>query len=146
MVPRLLAVNRRNLANDALTAARKCLDAGNLGGAKKQFNAAVRYYIDSNRLFASAEQVYTGSDAQTFPNQLYINPDECIDCGACEPACPWEAIFEEEGVPEVFAEDTPLNYKMMEHTDDFEVCAHEDKPNPSPEEIAANKEKWGYSG
>src|SRR3712207_8753975 len=25
--------------------------------------------------------------------QLYIHPDECIDCGACVPACPVEAIF-----------------------------------------------------
>ena len=32
--------------------------------------------------------------------QLYINPDECIDCGACEPACPFTAIFEESAVPE----------------------------------------------
>ena len=23
------------------------------------------------------------------PDQLYIHPDECIDCGACEPECPW---------------------------------------------------------
>jgi NAD-dependent dihydropyrimidine dehydrogenase PreA subunit len=30
---------------------------------------------------------------------LYINPDECIDCGACEPACPVTAIFEESAVP-----------------------------------------------
>jgi NAD-dependent dihydropyrimidine dehydrogenase PreA subunit len=30
---------------------------------------------------------------------LYINPDECIDCGACEPACPFTAIFEESAVP-----------------------------------------------
>ncbi len=30
---------------------------------------------------------------------LYINPDECIDCGACEPACPVAAIFEESAVP-----------------------------------------------
>lgn len=28
-------------------------------------------------------------------NMLVINPDECIDCGACEPECPSEAIFEE---------------------------------------------------
>jgi NAD-dependent dihydropyrimidine dehydrogenase PreA subunit len=27
--------------------------------------------------------------------QLYINPIECIDCGACEPVCPQEAIFHE---------------------------------------------------
>jgi NAD-dependent dihydropyrimidine dehydrogenase PreA subunit len=32
--------------------------------------------------------------------QLYINPDECIDCGACEPACPVSAIFEESAVPD----------------------------------------------
>jgi NAD-dependent dihydropyrimidine dehydrogenase PreA subunit len=32
--------------------------------------------------------------------QLYINPDECIDCGACEPACPVTAIFEESAVPQ----------------------------------------------
>ena len=31
---------------------------------------------------------------------LYIDPDECIDCGACEPACPVEAIFEEDALPE----------------------------------------------
>lgn len=32
--------------------------------------------------------------------QLYINPDECIDCGACEAVCPVNAIFPEEEVPE----------------------------------------------
>lgn len=26
-------------------------------------------------------------------NFLAINPDECIDCGVCEPECPAEAIF-----------------------------------------------------
>jgi len=31
---------------------------------------------------------------------LYINPVECIDCGACEPACPVDAIFEEGSVPD----------------------------------------------
>ncbi|HEY4684718.1 MAG TPA: ferredoxin family protein, partial [Dehalococcoidia bacterium] len=30
---------------------------------------------------------------------LYIDPDECIDCGACEPACPVSAIFAEDDVP-----------------------------------------------
>ena len=30
---------------------------------------------------------------------LYIHPDECIDCGACEPECPVTAIFPEEEVP-----------------------------------------------
>ena len=26
-------------------------------------------------------------------NMLVINPEECIDCGVCEPECPAEAIF-----------------------------------------------------
>ena len=30
---------------------------------------------------------------------LYIQPDECIDCGACEPACPVTANFAEDDVP-----------------------------------------------
>jgi NAD-dependent dihydropyrimidine dehydrogenase PreA subunit len=32
--------------------------------------------------------------------QLHINADECIDCGACEPACPVNAIYEESAVPD----------------------------------------------
>ena len=31
--------------------------------------------------------------------QLYIHPDECIDCGACEPECPVQAIFPDTDVP-----------------------------------------------
>jgi ferredoxin len=31
---------------------------------------------------------------------LYIHPDECIDCGACEPACPVEAIFSVDDLPD----------------------------------------------
>lgn len=30
---------------------------------------------------------------------LYINADECVDCGACEPVCPVEAIFYQEDLP-----------------------------------------------
>jgi ferredoxin len=33
-------------------------------------------------------------------NFLVINPDECIDCGACEPVCPVTAIFAEDDLPE----------------------------------------------
>jgi ferredoxin len=32
-------------------------------------------------------------------NSLVIQPDECIDCGACEPECPTTAIFEESALP-----------------------------------------------
>ncbi len=39
---------------------------------------------------------------------LYIHPDECIDCGACEPVCPVEAIYYEADLParwEAFTDD-----------------------------------------
>ena len=32
--------------------------------------------------------------------QLYVKPDECIDCGACEPACPVGAILWDQEMPE----------------------------------------------
>jgi NAD-dependent dihydropyrimidine dehydrogenase PreA subunit len=41
--------------------------------------------------------------------QLYIDPETCIDCGACEPECPVEAIFEEEYVPDKWKEYTQIN-------------------------------------
>ena len=31
---------------------------------------------------------------------LYIDPEECIDCGACVPECPVEAIYDETQLPE----------------------------------------------
>jgi ferredoxin len=34
------------------------------------------------------------------PQLLYIHPDECIDCEACVPECPVEAIFHEDNVPD----------------------------------------------
>ncbi len=35
---------------------------------------------------------------------LYIQPDECVDCGACEPVCPVEAIYYEDDVPSQWKE------------------------------------------
>ena len=35
--------------------------------------------------------------------QLYIHPSECIDCGACEPVCPEEAIFYEKDLSDELA-------------------------------------------
>ncbi|MFW6088071.1 MAG: 4Fe-4S dicluster domain-containing protein [Myxococcota bacterium] len=89
---------------------------------------------------------YTGSDKESWPNQLYIHPDECIDCGACEPECPWEAIYEDVSVPEVLKDDVELNHKMMDHKDEFRVPEHVDKPQPTPDQVVENKKKWGLEG
>ena len=48
---------------------------------------------------------------------LYIDPDECIDCGACEPECPVEAIFAEEDLPEEWSRFTEINAKYFELKD-----------------------------
>jgi ferredoxin len=46
---------------------------------------------------------------------LYIHPTECIDCGACEPACPVEAIFYADDVPDgVEGEFTAINAEYFE--------------------------------
>ena len=48
------------------------------------------------------------------PRMLYIHPEECIDCGACEPVCPVEAIFYEDDVPDEWDEFTPINAEWFE--------------------------------
>jgi NAD-dependent dihydropyrimidine dehydrogenase PreA subunit len=42
-------------------------------------------------------------------SMLYIHPDECVDCGACEPVCPVEAIYYEDDVPYQWADYTRAN-------------------------------------
>jgi NAD-dependent dihydropyrimidine dehydrogenase PreA subunit len=44
---------------------------------------------------------------------LYIDPNECIDCGACEPECPVNAIFPEDQVPPEWAGYTELNARWF---------------------------------
>jgi NAD-dependent dihydropyrimidine dehydrogenase PreA subunit len=43
--------------------------------------------------------------------KLFIDPNECIDCGACEPECPVNAIFPEDQVPVEWA-----NYTVIDAT------------------------------
>jgi NAD-dependent dihydropyrimidine dehydrogenase PreA subunit len=40
------------------------------------------------------DRIYVGARA------LYTHPDECVDCGTCEPVCPVEAIYYEDDLPE----------------------------------------------
>jgi NAD-dependent dihydropyrimidine dehydrogenase PreA subunit len=47
---------------------------------------------------------------------LYIHPDECVDCGACEPVCPVEAIFYEDDVPEQWSTYTEDNARFFSET------------------------------
>jgi len=44
---------------------------------------------------------------------LYIQPDECVDCGACEPVCPVEAIYYEDDIPSQWKEYGPVNSEFF---------------------------------
>lgn len=48
---------------------------------------------------------------------LVIDPDECIDCGACEPECPVEAIFPEDALPQKWEEFTAINAAWLDGAD-----------------------------
>lgn len=49
--------------------------------------------IDINGM---GREVSTMSKEDLLGKQLYIDPDKCIDCGACLPECPVEAIYDSE--------------------------------------------------
>ncbi len=60
--------------------------------------------------------------------KLYIDPDECIDCGACEPVCPVTAIFAEEDVPDDQKEYTELDAQWFKDADAVRTRVNELKP------------------
>jgi NAD-dependent dihydropyrimidine dehydrogenase PreA subunit len=48
-------------------------------------------------------------------DQLHINPDECIDCGACIPACPVSAIFALDDLPAKWSAFAEKNASYFKH-------------------------------
>ncbi len=60
--------------------------------------------------------------------KLYIDPDECIDCGACEPVCPVTAIFAEDDVPDDQKEYTELDAQWFKDPDAVRARINELKP------------------
>lgn len=51
-----------------------------------------------------------GVTQEQLKSMLFIHPDECIDCGACESVCPVTAIFAEADTPEQWKNFVDLNY------------------------------------
>lgn len=48
---------------------------------------------------------------------LYLHPDECVDCGACEPVCPVEAIYYEDDLPDQWADYAQVNVDFFTELD-----------------------------
>jgi len=82
--------------------------------------------------------------SEDLPNQLYISPQECIDCRACIPECPWEAIYEDLELPSDFADEIPLNARVDKERHLFDRAPELDNTDPSEEEVEQNKLKWGF--
>ena len=55
--------------------------------------------------------IHPRKDEPTFAaeTQLYIDPVECIDCGACVPVCPVAAIFALDDLPEKWKQFAEIN-------------------------------------
>ena len=51
---------------------------------------------------------------------MYIDPEECIDCGACEPECPVDAIYDEDEVPDEYE---TSNRRPASNVDPYKACA-----------------------
>jgi ferredoxin len=81
-----------------------------------------------------------------YRRQLFIHPDECITCAACEPECPWGAIFEDNAVPDIFKEDVEINAKVFQDhpAKEFTTIPIPILEHPSPAQIEENNKKWGY--
>jgi len=60
-------------------------------------------------------------------DMLYVHPDECIDCGACVPACPVAAVFAEADVPEQWKHFVDMNKEFFSMSDE-EFAAKYGKP------------------
>ena len=55
-------------------------------------------------------QVPVAERGRRFPGiQMFVDPDECIDCGACEAECPVSAIYLDDDVPEAHRADIGRN-------------------------------------
>jgi ferredoxin len=77
------------------------------------------------------------------PRQLFISPSECICCTACAPACPWEAIYDEDDVPDVFQSDIELNAISAARPEEFHVPVTRLHRDASSGEVLANRRRWG---
>jgi ferredoxin len=59
---------------------------------------------------------------------FFIDPDECIDCGACEPECPVNAIYPEDALPAEWAKYTEVDARWFKDKPSARTTIDEWKP------------------
>lgn len=75
------------------------------------------------------------------PNFLTIHPDECIDCNACVPTCPVEAIYADDEVPEEYAHYYQWNDYLSRQWKEMGYNITEEKEDPEDAEEWEDREK-----
>ena len=70
-------------------------------------------------------------------NTLVIHPDECIDCGVCEPECPIEAI-----IPDTEPEAEKWLEMNREYSEQWPVITQQKAPLPEAEAMKDVKNKF----
>ena len=75
------------------------------------------------------------------PEFLVIHPDECIDCGLCEPECPIEAIYADDEVPNDQIDFIEINAKL---SDVYENITEAKEPLPEAEDYKDIKNKKDF--
>ena len=69
-------------------------------------------------------------------NTLVIHPDECIDCGVCEPECPIDAI-----IPDTDAEGEKWVEFNRKYSEEWPVITIKKDPLPEAEKFRTVKDK-----
>ena len=82
-----------------------------------------------------------------FERMLIIDPEECIDCGACEPECPVEAIFPDDALPDKWDPFVKINYafRRVLRVIDPLVQQYADENNVQNEPIPVSRAEIGES-
>ena len=89
-----------------------CLLPDYLPSFEKELNAPMTYVVVElcvDCKYTDCAAVCPVEAFHELTDRLYINADTCIDCDACVPECPVEAIFADTNVPENYAHWTQIN-------------------------------------